>query len=1092
MHFGYPWPTPSLKESYPTVMSETPEPALEILVAELRRLVTPLPSLLEQAPENALDQVRHTAKWVLQQVYQRKSGNPGELRYPQLFEAAQDVIPHRIRIQLQTIQFYGTAEERAHEGPSDISRLEVLPCLQALDNVVQWFLVEHLKTDLALTVLPEPGTKSPPEASTTEVDRRASSQEKTESIVSDIPGSPSQFAPVQQRPGGSPWLLAALALIALAIVGLFLLQIDDLRQYSDRRIGVIMEETAGGILISSVQGMGPADRGGIEAGDLLLYIDGHRIEQFSDFDASTEGFRRDKRAQIRVLRSGRELTFEVEPGLAMNWSQPTAIAFSMSICLLFGILGLYHRPFDLRTRLLSTFLLMVALELSLSLGSLPPGLEIANNLLFFLLTGSEIAITLHLASLIPERQLWLRHRPWLVPLFYLLGLSLTASGMIPTLQEYGLGNLHLPWNSDSANQVLNELMLPLWALALLLILLRPALYYPEIQGRLQARLAFFGLVPWSLGYVLLLSLFRMMDREGPLWLLDSLPFLVLFFPAAIATVILLEARNHRKILLTLTQEIRQLDTLAEMTDLVATDLEAAFHPRGLYVFFQKEQNDELTLGHSTGVPSQVQRIPHHFEIAHRAEDSGRILVFPEDLSDLPEDEQRWLERLGVRLIVPVNDSRRDLVGLILLGEKRSEEGYNRNDLKLLHSLVGQIALSFENLGLQNRLGEKTRIQREVLARLQEREINLARECPVCGRCYDCTVEECPYDGSEVVLAVPVERVISGRYRLEQVLGKGGVGSVYQATDLRLDRQVAVKVLLGSALDNPLAQRRFEREARVVAQLDHPNIVTVHDFGRTEVGNAFIVLELLEGITLRSALRHRGAIDPPTLANWFGQILEGLRAAHRSGVIHRDLKPGNVFITHKVGRDEVVKLLDFGIAKIKSSPSFEPGHLTLPGVILGTVGYMAPEQVLGDEIDERADLYSVGIMVLESLRGHRPFHGRSPVEVLNSLTGAPQKLAFDFNEELAAIIECCLERNPAKRFPSAEDLQVALIPTLKACRPLTKSPDSRGILADLSTSDSTFLEPDVLRGPTEKINLTGQMESYLQGLRSELKSRNKEP
>jgi len=1074
-------------------MSGTPEPALESLVAELRRLVIPLPDLLAEAPEDALNQVRYTARWVLQQVYRSSGGDPGELRYPQLFEASQGLLPHRIRIQLQTIQFYGTAEERAHQGPPDISRPDVLPCLQALENVVQWFLAEHLETDLTLTVLPEAATGSPRQASATEVDPgNAVLQGKNESADSGNPGAPNQFAPIQKRPGGSPWLLAALALVALVIVGLFLLQVDDLRRYSDRRIGVVMEETAGGILISSVQAMGPADRGGLAAGDLLLDIDGHHIEQFSDFDLSTESFQRHRPVRIRVLRHGRELNFEVEPGLAMNWSQPTLIGFSMSICLLFGILGLYHRPKDLRTRLLGAFLLMVALELSLSLGSLPPGLEMASDLLFFLLTGSELAVTLHLAALIPERHLFLRHRPWLVPLFYVLGQSLAAIGWIPVLQEFGIGRLHLPWDSASASLFLSDFVLPLWAFTLLLILLRPALHYPEIQGRLQARLAFFGLVPWSLGYVLVLSLFRVVDREAPMWLLESLPLLVLFFPAAIATVIMLEARNHRKILMTLTQEIRQLNTVAEMTDLVAVDLEAAFHPRGLYVFFQREQNDELTLGHSTGVPSRVRRIPHHFEVTRRAEDSGRILVFPEDLPALPEDERRWLERLGARLIVPVNDSRRDLVGLLLLGEKRSEEGYSRGDLRLLHSLAGQIALSFENLGLHDRLGEKTRIQREVLARLQQREINLARECPVCGRCYDCTVEECPRDGSEVVLAVPVERIISERYRLEQVLGKGGVGSVYQATDLRLDRQVAVKVLLGSALDNPLAQRRFEREARVVARLDHPNIVTVHDFGRTEVGNAFIVLELLEGITLRNALRHRGAIDPPTLANWFGQILEGLRAAHRNDVIHRDLKPGNVFITRKVGRDEVVKLLDFGIAKVKSTPEFEPGHLTLPGVILGTVGYMAPEQVLGDEVDERADLYSVGVMVLESLRGHRPFHGQSPVEVLNSLADAPKKLALDFNEELAAIVERCLERDPAERFPSAEELQVALIPALKTCPPLSRNPGSDGLLADLSTSDSTLPESGVQRGPTEKINLTGQMESYLQGLRSELKSRNKEP
>lgn len=1070
----------------------TPEPP-EKLVAELRRLIAPLPDVLESAPEEALNRVRYAARWILQQVYRTSGENPEEMRYPELFEACEELLPQRVRIQLQTIQFYGTAEERVHDGLSDISAADVLPSLQALDNVVQWFLTKHLENDVRIAVLSEPGTGSPRDSRTTDVEPEIPTPMGRDGEKSfRSPPFPSPFAPFQESPETSSRLQATLILVALTIMALFTLQLKDLRDTSDRLLGFTADERQEGLVVTSVQEKGPAKRSGIIAGDLLLEIDGMPIRNFLEYDAAAEAFQPSKTSQFHVNREGRELTLEVHPGVAINWAQPTLIGFSMSICLLFGLLGLYHRPKDIRARLLSLFLLMVSLELCLSIQSMSfPLLNLFKDLMFFLLNGSELAVTLHLAALIPERQEWLRQRPWLVTMFYAFGLGLTAISWSLVLREYFTGTLHITWNSLVAGNILGDIVLPLWATALLILLSRPALRYPEIQGRMQARLAFFGLVPWTFGYVFPNTLLRAAGQEPPVWMGNSLPLLVLPFPAAIAMVILLEARNHRKILMTLTQEIRQLETVEEMTELVAADLEAAFHPRGLYVFFQREQNNELTLGHSTGAPSKVQRIPHHFEVTRRAEESGHILTFPEDLRDLPKAEQRWLERLQARLIVPVNDSRRDLVGLLFLGKKRSEASYTRSDLRLLHSLVGQIALSFENLGLQNRLGETARIQREVLARLQEREINLTRECPVCGRCYDSTMEECPHDGSEVVLAVPVERIIGDRYRLDRVLGKGGVGSVYQATDLRLDRKVAVKVLLGSALDNPLAQRRFEREARVVAQLDHPNIVTVHDFGRTEVGNAFIVLELLEGITLRSALRHRGAIAPPTLANWFGQALEGLKAAHHSGVVHRDLKPGNVFITRKIGRDEVVKLLDFGIAKIKSTHhDLEPGHLTLPGVILGTVGYMAPEQVLGDDVDERADLYSVGVMVLESLRGQRPFFGRSPMEVLNSLIDAHQELAVDFNKELAAIIERCLERNPADRYASAEALQVDLIPTLKTCPTRLETLGEEHPMADLSTSDSTLLEPEMQRGPTEKINLTGQMESYLQGLRSELKDRNK--
>ena len=1046
----------------------------EELAAELRRMVAPLPRDLEAAPEKALDRARGVAKWILQEIYREQGEEPGELRYPELFQADREALPHRIRIQLQTIQHYGTAEERADEGSSDITRADVLPCLQALDNVVQWFWSTHFAEEEPPQVLSSSGTPSTPPTD-------APSRDWDPLLM------PAPLEPPRRRPLA---LGVGLLLVSLCILGVYWLQVEAMKRYSDRRIGFVLEQNPDGILISGVEPMGPADRGGLQPEDVMVEVDGHPVVRLNDFQIPAQFFQRGKPVEIRFLRQGREMAVQVEPGLAADWTQPALIGFSMLVCLVFGVLGLYQRPHDLRSRLLGTFLLMVAAELSTSVGWIPfRWLDTLADALYYVLTGGEIAVTLHLAALIPERQPWLRRSPWFIPSFYGVGALIAVMGGAAYVLEDADGTSFLPWTSLAISRLLNEVGLPLWGSSLLWILIRPALWFPEPQGRLQARLACFGLLPWLVGYLLPLALYRLAGQPSPRWLEDIVPIIVLFFPAAIATVILLEARNHRKILLNLAQEIRHLDSVQEMAELVAADVEAAFHPRSLYVFFQRDATEELSLGHSTGVHSQVQRIPHHFEVTRRAEGSGRILFFPRDLSDLPEDEKEWLVGLQTRLIVPVNDSRRDLVGLLLLGNKRSEEWYNPSDLRLLHALAGQIALSFENLGLQSRLGEKTRVQREVLARLQDREINLTRECPVCGRCYDSEIEECPRDGAEVVLAVPVERVIGERYRLDRVLGKGGVGSVYQAHDLRLNRPVAVKVLLGSALDNPLAQRRFEREARVVAQLDHPNIVTVHDFGSTEVGNAFIVLEFLEGITLRSALKHRGAIDPIDLAAWVGQILDGLQAAHRNGVIHRDLKPGNVFITQKKGRDELVKLLDFGIAKTKTQPDYEAAHLTLPGVILGTLGYMAPEQVLGHEVDERADLYSVGVMVLEALRGQRPFHGKTPVEVMGSLTGQPKELAPDYGDRIVEIVERCLARDPDHRYGSAAGLQVDLVAALRACPRPSRVLDSRGAAFELPTTDSTAPEVGLQRGPTEKVDLTGQMEAYLKGLRSELKGRN---
>ena len=265
------------------------------------------------------------------------------------------------------------------------------------------------------------------------------------------------------------------------------------------------------------------------------------------------------------------------------------------------------------------------------------------------------------------------------------------------------------------------------------------------------------------------------------------------------------------------------------------------------------------------------------------------------------------------------------------------------------------------------------MQREVLTRLQEQDISLVKECPACGACYDSAVETCADDGTELQLSVPVERTVRDRYRLDRVLGKGGIGAVYKGVDLRLNRQVAVKVLLGAVLDKPEVQMRFEREARVIAQLSHPQhrhrLRLRPDGGGQRLHRPRAVTGDDAALVV-PPLRGAGAGGGRRVAR---PVLEGLSAAHRKGVIHRDLKPGNVFLVKKAGGEQVVKLLDFGIAKIKPGVG-KSRHLTIPGVVLGTVGYMAPEQVLGGEIDERTDIYSIGVLVTEALLGHAAVQG----------------------------------------------------------------------------------------------------------------------
>jgi Tol biopolymer transport system component len=255
-----------------------------------------------------------------------------------------------------------------------------------------------------------------------------------------------------------------------------------------------------------------------------------------------------------------------------------------------------------------------------------------------------------------------------------------------------------------------------------------------------------------------------------------------------------------------------------------------------------------------------------------------------------------------------------------------------------------------------------------------------------------------------------------------------MGEVYRAKDTKLDRSVAVKILperLGSDSD---ALARFEREAKAVAALSHPNILSIHDFGR-EGAVAFAVTELLEGETLRARIEG-GALPQRRAVEIAIQIARGLAAAHEKGIIHRDLKPENVFLT----TDGRVKILDFGLAKVvvretalTNAPTTPAG--TEPGTVMGTVGYMSPEQVRGREVDQRTDLFSFGAILYEMLSGKRAFRGDSQVETMNAiLKEEPPELlesGKNVSPALDRIVRHCLEKNPEQRFQSAGDIAFAL-------------------------------------------------------------------
>jgi eukaryotic-like serine/threonine-protein kinase len=268
----------------------------------------------------------------------------------------------------------------------------------------------------------------------------------------------------------------------------------------------------------------------------------------------------------------------------------------------------------------------------------------------------------------------------------------------------------------------------------------------------------------------------------------------------------------------------------------------------------------------------------------------------------------------------------------------------------------------------------------------------------------------------------------GPYQILALIGAGGMGEVYKAHDSRLRRTVAIKTLRSQARDNPERRERFEREARTVAALEHPHICVLHDVGRQE-GIDFFVTEYLEGETLADRLK-RGPLPLNEVFAYGIEITDALDKAHRHRVIHRDLKPANIMLT-KSG----VKLLDFGLAKLKSPESVTADGLTgtasitAPGVILGTLPYMAPEQLAGQEADARSDLFALGVVLYEMISGKRAFEAESPAGVVASILDRdPPSLdsaTANPSAELAWVVSTCLKKNPDERWQSAADVLLVL-------------------------------------------------------------------
>ncbi len=276
--------------------------------------------------------------------------------------------------------------------------------------------------------------------------------------------------------------------------------------------------------------------------------------------------------------------------------------------------------------------------------------------------------------------------------------------------------------------------------------------------------------------------------------------------------------------------------------------------------------------------------------------------------------------------------------------------------------------------------------------------------------------------------VEIGQLIRGKYRLVRLLGDGGMGTVYEAMHEGLGTRVAIKVLHADLARRSGLVERFLREARVSAQIKSTNVVQVMDVDRTEQGDAYIVMELLEGEPMSSLLERERRVAIPIAVDYTGQILRALEAAHALGIVHRDLKPENVFVTYPGGKP-LLKLIDFGIAKAHLS---DPGakNLTVAGVVMGTAEYMAPEQAhSADKVDARSDLYAVGVMLYELIAGQRPVSGEDAriiaVRVERGDVTPLVHVAPDVPRELAGLVHRAMAARPELRFASAAEMRLSL-------------------------------------------------------------------
>lgn len=506
--------------------------------------------------------------------------------------------------------------------------------------------------------------------------------------------------------------------------------------------------------------------------------------------------------------------------------------------------------------------------------------------------------------------------------------------------------------------------------------------------------------------------------------------------------------DAREILVSLAGRVPYEADPRDLVAMVVTQIDSALHPENIAVLASDSPTGTNPGGKFTPVSAlRVDATP-------LAADSGIITllrwsdkpleVFLDDeqspVARVPQPDRAWLASTNAALLVPIfaglsraqsSDSSGDqpgggsdprpFVGMIALGPKRSEEPYTPEDRELLRGIAVQMGVALD----LSRLRKQVNTMAPAFAAAAA-----GRPGGPGGSGSDSSQTFTPtvIRGSSGGSAMAIGAVIDGKYRVDAVIGQGGMGAVFRAWDVRLERPVAIKVVRADLLSDPDSRARFRRESQIVARLQHPSVVTVFDYGTLPDGAAFLVMEFVPGEDLRQLMKREGRLAIARTADLLHGICAGVESAHKSGVFHRDLKPENILLPES---GTGPKVLDFGVAKLTTAAGTTDGAtLTVGGTIVGTPAYMSPEQLRGDGVDARTDVFSLGVMTYEMLLARLPYGAGSFLDIgMKQAAGETKVDCGDLPASLADVLRRAIafdkERRPSSPVAFANDVRAAV-------------------------------------------------------------------